>query len=547
MESIEQVRALLRDELRSVVGSALDDMTILLERPKEREHGDLATNIAFLLSPMLKKAPRQIADDIVTNLVLPEDVVAHVEVAGPGFINFTLSPVFLRKGLVALLRQGNAFGRHSFGRGKRAQVEFVSANPTGPLTIGHGRQAVLGDVIARILENASFDVEREYYFNDAGKQMQLLGESIRAHYVHLTGGPLEVPDGGYMGSYVEDLAHAFLSSHGKLLPAPDAEVFTAFGKDETFAFIRRTLDRLEIGFDNYYSERSLYDSGRIEQTISSMRDSQLVFEQDGALWLRSTDLGLDQDWVMVRRTGEPTYRLPDIAYHLHKIERGYDLIVDVFGADHQATYPVVLAACEALGGDVSKIRILIHQFVTLKRGGREVRMSKREGVFFTLDQLLEEVGLDAVRYFYLLRVSNSHLAFDIDLALKESEENPVFYVQYGHARIAGVLRHAAERGYSVDTAGFDCSLLAEKEELALMKLLLLFPEVTNQVYQTLEPQKITVYLRDVATVFHQFYQHHRIIGDSHELSRARIALVLASKIVLARGLNLLGVSAPERM
>jgi len=546
MTTLDQVAAFLKAELYSAAGEAAADLPATLERPKESDHGDLASNIALLLAPRLRKPPRTIAAEIVSRLTLPGDIVEAVQVEGPGFINATLSPALLRRCFMAAVAQGEAYGRLSLGQGKRAQVEFVSANPTGPLTIGHGRQAVLGDVIAHVLANAGYQVEREYYFNDTGRQIRLLGESVRAHYSTLLGQPTDIPEGGYRGDYVGGIAEAFRAAHGDTLPAPVVELFADFGKSSTFSSIRRTLDRMRVAFDSFYSEASLYDSGRIDETVRAMRNAGLAYDKDGAVWLAGSALGLDQDWVMVRSSGEPTYRLPDIAYHRHKLERGFDLVVDVFGADHQATYPVVLAAVQALGGDTSRIRVLIHQFVTVKRGGQDVRMSKRSGEFLTLDWLLDEVGIDAVRYFFLLRVRSSHLAFDIDLALKQSEENPVFYVQYGHARTAGVLRFAEENGFVGDEP-FDPEVLREPEELALIREILHFPETLRQVTESLEPQRITVYLRTVATAFHQFYQHHRVISDDRQLSLARLGLVRAARTVLARGLSLLGVQAPERM
>lgn len=546
ISTLEQVRDLLRQEITAAAGEAATEVTPVLERPKEAGHGDFSCNVALLMAPFLGTPPRGVARAIVDRLTLPADTVETVEIAGPGFINFTLSPAMLRRGLVGALAQGDAFGTLSLGAGKHAQVEFVSANPTGPLTIGHGRQAVLGDVVARVLANAGYRVEREYYFNDAGHQIALLGESVRAHYLTLLGQPSAPPEGGYQGDYVEGIAQAFRAAHGDAVPPLDIDSFAEFGKAAAFASIRRTLDRMRVPFDSYYSERSLYESGRIDDTIRALRDAGLAYDKDGAVWLAATSLGLDQDWVMVRANGEPTYRLPDIAYHRHKLQRGFDVVVDVFGADHHATYPVVLAAVGALGGDISRFQVLIHQFVTVKRGGQEVRMSKRSGEFLTLDWLLDEVGVDAVRYFFLLRVRSSHLAFDIDLALKQSEENPVFYVQYGHARTSGILRFASEQGFGDDDP-FDPDVLTKPEELALIREVLQFPEVLRQVAETLEPQKITVFLRNVATAFHQFYQHHRVIGEDRDLSRSRLALVRATRIVLARGLSLLGVSAPERM
>lgn len=546
MLTLDQIADHLREALRAAGGAPAADVAPTLERPKESEHGDFASNIALLLAPILRRPARAIAEDIVARLCLPPDLAEAVHVAGPGFINITLSTDALRRCLVAALAQGDEYGKLSMGAGRRAQVEFVSANPTGPLTIGHGRQAVLGDAIAHVLANAGYAVEREYYFNDTGRQVRLLGESVRAHYLTLLGTPCEIPEGGYRGDYVARIAEAFRAAHGDIRPAPEVEVFAEFGKASTFASIRHTLQRLRVAFDSFYSEASLYESGRIDETVAAMRDAGIAYDKDGAVWLAGGPLGLDQDWVMVRGSGEPTYRLPDIAYHRHKLERGFDLVVDIFGADHQDTYPVVLAVVKALGGDVSRIKVLIHQFVTVKRLGQDVRMSKRTGEFLTLDWLLDEVGVDAVRYFFLLRVRSSHLAFDIDLAQRQSDENPVFYVQYAHARTFGILRFAADHGFAGDEP-FEPEVLVAPEELALIREILHFPETLRQVTESLEPQKITVYLRTIATAFHQFYQHHRVISDDRRLSRARLALVRATRTVLARGLSLLGVQAPERM
>lgn len=547
ISTIHEASELIRAAFLSVPTVRDGGVDIRLERPKDSLHGDLATNVALLLSGRLRRSPRNIATEITDSLDILDEVIDNIEIAGPGFINFRFSTRFLQRGLLNLLQEDESYGRLYSGEGKRAQVEFVSANPTGPLTVGHGRQAVTGDVVARILENAGYTVDREYYFNDAGRQMKLLGASIQAQYLKLQDLPFEVPDGGYVGAYVEDLARGFKDEYGTISPTPDIDTFTSYGRDAAFAGIRQTLARIGIEFDQYYSEQSLYDTGRIQKIISALKHEGFAYERDGAVWLDGSQLHLEQDWVMVKSTGEPTYRLPDIAYHIHKIERGYHLIIDVFGADHQDTYPVVLAAVNALGSDTERIRVLIHQFVTLKRGGRDVKMSKRKGEFYTLDDLISEVGSDAVRFFYLLRILNSHLSFDIDLALKQSDENPVFYVQYAHARTAGILRHANAGEMIQEGADTAIRLLETTEELNLIRQLLLFPVVMQQVTESLEPQRITEYVRDVATVFHRFYQHHRIITEDAELSMARLALVRGVRIVLRRCMGILGVHAPDRM
>ncbi len=518
-----------------------------LVRTKSREHGDIATNVAMKLARTLKKNPRRIAEELVAHLQLDPRRISKTEVAGPGFINFFYNPRWIYSQLEEILAAGEAYGLNDLGRGKRAQVEFVSANPTGPLTIGHGRQAVLGDTVANILEACGYQVEREYYFNNAGRQMRILGESVRLRYLELLGEQIEFPEEYYQGEYIKEIAHRLLQQYGdSLRNRADDPIFKDTAEKLIFEDIKRTLKRLGIVFDSFYNERSLYDEGKIDEVIRLLREKGLVYEKDGALWFKTTEFGADQDRVIVKSTGEPTYRLPDIAYHKTKFDRGFDLIVDIFGADHIATYPDVLAGVKALGYDVSRVRVLIHQFVTLLEGEEKVKMSTRRANFVTLDELLDRVGEDVTRFFFLMRSMNAHLNFDLSLATKESEENPVYYVQYAHARICNIEKFAANQGVSLEGKP-DLNLLRQEEELALIRKMVDYPNVIRRMHETLEPQNLTQYLLEFAALFHKFYFEHRVVTEDPELSRARFALVKAAKQVFANGLKILGVSAPEIM
>jgi arginyl-tRNA synthetase len=426
-------------------------------------------------------------------------------------------------------------------------VEFVSANPTGPLTIGHGRQAVLGDTIANFLEWVGYRVTREYYFNNAGRQMRVLGESVRLRYLELLGEPVEFPEDHYQGEYIRDIARHILKKYGdSLKDSSDITIFKDTAEQLIFQDIKKTLARLGIEFDSFFNEKDLYDNGDIEQVIQFFKEKGLAYEKDGALWFKSTEFGLEKDRVIVKSTGEPTYRLPDIAYHRTKFERGYDLIVDLFGADHISTYPDVLAGLKALGYDTSRVKVLIHQFVTLYRGKEKVKMSTRKATFVTLDELLDEVGADVTRWFFLMRSMDSHLNFDLELAKTQSDENPVYYNQYAHARICSILRNAEEQGVRFqNTRAFH--RLQDPAELDLMKKLREFPGMVEHIAREYTPHQLTQYLSEVSTAFHKFYTECRVLSDDAELTQARLGLCLATKTVLANGFKILGVSAPERM
>jgi arginyl-tRNA synthetase len=524
-----------------------------VEAPRDPKHGDAASNLAMMLARAEGKAPRAIAEIIKANFEGGGDV-AEVSIAGPGFINFRMAPGFWHRRLLQAARQGDRFWYPQFGGGRRVNVEFLSANPTGPLTVGHGRNAVLGDTIANLHQAAGFNVVREYYFNNGGRQMRMLAESVRARYLQELGIPAELPPDGYQGEYIREIAHNLVLRNGdRLIEGAAEELFKAAGEQAIFADIRNTCDRLSIHFDVYTNELDLIRGGKIDAVIEQLRQRDLIAEYDGAVWLRGEPLGLPKDRVLIRSgpEREPTYRTPDIAYHIDKLERGFDLIVDVFGADHIAEHEGVIAAVRALDHDTSPIRAIIYQFVTLTRGGEKVKMSTRKATYVTLDELIDEVGADVVRFFFLFRKSDTHLDFDIDLAKRQAPENPVYYVQYAHARLASVFREADKAGLALpaELEDVDLSLLS-KEELALARKLLDLPDVVRGSVEDLEPHRIPFYLLELAGDFHRYYNKpsNRMVDPSDlEKSRARLFLASLIKSAVASGLRLLGVSAPQRM
>ena len=542
--------------LTEIIGNAMKalpyehSLPLVFEKPKNEQHGDLTTNIAMLLAKLIKKNPRLVAQEIIEKTIIDPRSVVAVDIAGPGFINFKFADTFFTNQVSEILRNSESYGKSSLGGGKKTQVEFVSANPTGPLSVGHGRQAAIGDTISNLLQWTGYNVTREYYYNNAGRQMRVLAESTYARYRQLFEPDDPFPEDGYQGDYIRDIAKSVREKESdRLLSIPKEDALTfckEYAEERLFSSIKNVLARMGVVHDVFYNEDSLYSTGKINEVIEEFRKLGLVYENDGALWLKATALGLEQDRVIVKSTGEPTYRLPDIAYHREKFRRGFDLIVDVFGADHIATIPDVLAGIKALGYDPEKVKVVIHQFVTLLRDGEQVKMSKRLANFVTLDELIDEVGSDAVRFFFLMRSISSHLEFDLNLAKEQSEKNPVYYLQYAHARIASILRFAESQGsFSLENADFQ--LLKEESEIALVKLLLDFPETVASAAQSFEPHRLTTYLREVAEGFHRFYHDHRVVVPDAGLSKARLGLCLASKTVIANGCRILGISAPEKM
>ncbi|MGD1026394.1 arginine--tRNA ligase [Candidatus Binatus soli] len=533
--------------------------SIGIEAPRDSAHGDVASNVALTIAKAERKPPRVIAEIIKSRVALPAEV-SEVSVAGPGFINFKMSPAYWHSEMRRAASDGRAFWkprawelRPGANERKKVQVEFLSANPTGPLTVGHGRNAVLGDTIARLYEAAGFDVTREYYFNDGGRQMKLLGESVRARYLQEHGIDAPLPEDGYQGEYICDIARALKAEWGDaLVSVTDLEIFRAAAVKAIFADINQTCTRLGIRFDVYTNELGLINAGLVDAVLKALRERGLTVERDGAIWLRAEPLGLPKDAVLMRSGPDwlPTYRTPDIAYHIEKLKRGFDLIVDVFGADHIAEHQQVIAAVKALGCDITPIRAIIYQFVTLTRGGEKVKMSTRKATYVTLDELIDEVGADVVRFFFLFRKSDSQLDFDLELAKKQAPENPVFYVQYAHARLASIFREGAAKGLTLpaESSAIDLNLLGA-EELDLAKRVVGLPDVMSAAAEALEPHRIPFYLLELAGEFHRYYNKpaNRIIGPDRELSLARMFMAGILKDAIAGGLELLGVSAPERM
>ncbi len=543
--------------LREAVERALDKSDPeLLERvavgpARSSEHGDLASNAALILAKPLGLQPRELAQRVCDAWRDPDGIVDRLEVAGPGFINLFLASEQWHDWIDRVLREGPRYGYAEPGTGERVQVEFVSANPTGPLTIGHGRNAVLGDTVACLLEARGHRVTREYYFNDGGRQMRMLAASLQARYAQERGRDAPLPEDGYQGEYLVEVARALSEEVGDdWLEAP-AERFRERAQQAIFELIRATLDKLEIRFDSFYNEATLYSEGKVEKTLADLRDLGLVYESEGAVWLRATSFGLDRDRVLVRGSGEPTYLLPDIAYHREKFRRGFELLIDVLGPDHIEQLPYVRAATAALGHEGERIELLLYQWVNLRSGGEVVKMSTRKASFVTVDEVLERVGRDVFRYFMIERRAETHLDFDLDLARDRSERNPVFKIQYAHARLCSIERKAAETGIDLPGPGeARLELLVSPKEKELAVLLGAWPETLERAAAGREPQGVARYLLHLASDFHGYVsdaRRHRVLADDRDLARARLALTQAVRITLATGLALLGIRAPERM
>ena len=524
----------------------LKEIPISFDIPKSIEHGDLSSNAAMLLTKILKKNPKAIAQEIIDSLNLDSSVIVKTEIAGPGFINFFFTSEYSSKIIKEILDKKENFGKSDKYLGKRANVEFVSANPTGPLTVGHGRNAVVGDTVANLLEWIGYEVEREYYFNNAGRQMRVLGDSVKLRYLETLGEKITFPEDYYQGDYIKEIAMQLFIKHGDELRNEDPEsIFKYTAEQEIFFDIKKSLKNLGINHKIFFNENTLYEEGKIEELLKIFKEKNLSYEKDGAIWLKLSELGQTEDKVIVKNTGEPTYRLPDIAYHAVKLDRGYDLLIDLFGSDHNATYPDVMAGLKAIGYDSSKVKVLIHQFVTIMDGGEVVKMSTRKANYITIDELNEEVGIDVVRYFFNMRNVNSHMIFDLAVAKKQSDENPVFYLQYAHARISSILRRVQEEQLEVSINHLD--LLTHEDEQALLKVLHNFKEEVLNSAENLESHKLCTYLYDLASSYHRFNRSCRILGTERHLAEARLALAFATMVVIKNGLSILGVTAPEQM
>jgi arginyl-tRNA synthetase len=522
---------------------------IIIERPQKPEYGDYASSIALKLSRAVGTSPMNIAREIAA-FVSPSEEIESVTVAPPGFINFTLKNDWLMRQVDEILGQGEKYGDIGPGNGQRVQIEFVSINPTGPLHVGHGRGAVLGSTLCNVMTAAGHHVTKEYYFNDAGSQMDAFRYSLWARYQQGLGRDAAMPQEGYHGSYMVDLAQEIIGEAGdRFLKLPEAEGIEELGKlglAKILAGTREDLALLRVEFDVWYSEKTLYEKGQFDKVMALLRQGGYIAEKEGATWFVSTALGEDKDNVVVRTDGMPTYFAADIAYHYNKfIERKFDRVINIWGADHMGHVSRMKAVVSALGIDPERLRIIVHQMVTLRRGGEIVKISKRSGDIVTLRELMDEVGVDACRFFFLSRTADAQMDFDLELAKKQSADNPVYYVQYAHARIASILRLAQERGIA-DIAG-DVSLLTTGPELALIRRMLLLPEIVETIAQTLEPHHLTYYAQDLATVFHAFYKDCRVVSGDKALTGARLKLVKAAKIALSRTLNLMGMEAPDKM
>jgi arginyl-tRNA synthetase len=541
----------LRDALQraAVALGAPADTKVALERPRDPAHGDWATNLAMTLSKPLGAKPRDIADKLVATLDRKAAGVSDITVAGPGFINFRLDTADLASGLAKVLAAGEAWGRGDAGAGKVANVEFVSANPTGPLHVGHGRQAALGDSIAALLQSQGWNVTREFYYNDAGVQIANLAKSTQARLRERAGEPLAIPEGGYHGEYIKDIAETYAREFPDDPRGEDFERVRQVAVRELRKEQDLDLRAFGVKFDVYYLESSLYTDGLVEQTVAGLQAKGHTFEDGGALWLRTTEYGDDKDRVMRKSDGTYTYFVPDVAYHVTKFQRGFTRAINVQGADHHGTTARVRAGLQALEMGIPQgyPEYVLHQMVTVMRGGEEVKISKRAGSYVTVRDLIDEVGRDAVRYFFLMRKGDSQLVFDVDLARSQSEENPVYYIQMAHARVCGIFRVGEVDAASVTGDGVDWSVLDTPEERELVKAILDWPAFVAAAAENLEPHRVANWLLETARLVHTWYHKHHVLGEAPAVMQARLALAKAVRITLANGLGLLGIAAPERM
>jgi len=552
----QELERLISDAVRKAQDAgdlpALAVPDVPLERPQRPEHGDYASSLALRLSRSARMSPLEMAKVIAAHVEVDE-ALASADVAPPGFVNFRLAPSWLASQVDAVLEAGERFGDVPLGEGRSLQVEYVSANPVGPIHVGNGRGLALGDTLANVLAAAGYQVQREYLVNDAGTQTETFAATLYARYQRLFGREVEIPEGGYPGGYMVQLAERIRDERGESLLGPPGEPYPPELHDLGVALmmdvIKDDLALVGVHYDRWFSERSLYQpaaENTYEKALAHLREGGYVTEREGAVWFSSSDLGDEKDNVLVRSSGAPTYFASDVAYHYDKfLLRGFEKVINVWGADHQGHVPRMKAAVAALGVDPQRLTIIVYQLVTLRRGAEVVRLSKRAGEIITLREVVEEVGADAVRFFFVGRAADSHMDFDIELAKRQSAENPVYYVQYAHARIAGILSHAAERIPTFDDG--DVSLLGHESELALIRKMLQLPELVESVALSLEPHQLPYYAMDLATAFHDFYEKCRVVSDDEALSKARLKLCAAAKLALARALSLIGVSAPERM
>jgi len=545
----EILLSLIRDYLRTL---KLDKRTlseVYLEFPSEKEYGDISVNCALKLSRILKQPPQAIASSIVSYLderikdIILKDYISSVKIAGGGFINFFLTDNYFRRVLKDIIAQGDDFGCSNLGRNRKVLVEFVSANPTGPLSVAHARQAAVGDALSNVLEFLGFKTKREYYLNDEGNQVELLGKSIEARLKELQGESTKFPDGGYEGEYIREIAREILESQGRERRQQEIS-FSEYGVKYILNIIKQELKDFGLEFDSWYSQKKLAKSGKIKKTLDWLQQRGFIYEEAGAFWFKSTAFGDDKDRVVIKNDGTYTYLAPDIAYHKDKYQRGFSWLINLWGPDHHGYIGRLNAAVKALGEDPDSLNIIIVQLATIFKSGKPLPMSTRRGQYITLREILDEVGSDASRFFFLMRRTSAHLDFDLELAKRQTSENPVYYAQYAHARICSIMRNA---NLNPDAATVDLNLLKGSEELSLMKRLWQFPRILEVCYRNLDPYFITVYLQEIAEDLHRFYERHRVLSEDKSLTRARLVLIEAARIVLQKGLGLLGISAPQSM
>lgn len=556
MNIVGQVQQKIKEEIRAAVlkaGLASEEQIpdVILETPKEKAHGDYSTNMAMQLARVAKKAPRMIAEALVENFDRSKASIEKMEIAGPGFINFYMNNSYLTELIPAILQAGDKYGETTVGGGQKIQVEFVSANPTGDLHLGHARGAAVGDSLSNILAKAGYDVSREYYINDAGNQINNLALSVEARYFQALGLEKEMPEDGYHGADIvgigKQLAEEFGDKYVNVSVEERFEFFREYGLKYEMKKLQRDLEDFRVRFDVWYSETSLYKNGKIDTALAALRESGYIYEQDGATWLRSTELGDDKDRVLIKQDGSYTYLTPDIAYHKDKLERGFEKLINIWGADHHGYIPRMKAAIQALGYDREALEVEIIQLVHLYKNGEKMKMSKRTGKAVTMRDLVDEVGLDATRYFFAMRSSDTHMDFDLDLAVSQSNENPVYYAQYAHARICSILRSGEEQGFAVDS-GADFSMVASEKEIELLKKLGEFPHAVGEAALKRVPHRVTNYIFELASTFHSFYNAEKVLESGEpERTKARLGLVNAVQITLRNALALIGVSAPEKM
>lgn len=556
MNIVANMQEQLKEEIKAAVlkaglASAEQIPEVMLEMPKEKAHGDYSTNMAMQLARIAKKAPRTIAEELVAHFDKSKASIESMNIAGPGFINFYMNNQYLTNLIPSILTAGEQYGQSDVGNGKRIQIEFVSANPTGDLHLGHARGAAVGDSLCNILAKAGYEVTREYYVNDAGNQIHNLALSVEARYYQALGYEKEMPQDGYHGQDIIDIGKQLAEEHGKTLVHEDEQArytfFREYGLKHELAKLKKDLENFRVRFDSWFSESTVYENGKIDESLQILRENGNIYEKDGATWFRSTTFGDDKDRVLIKSDGTYTYLTPDIAYHKDKFQRGYNKVINIWGADHHGYIPRMRAAIEALGYNSDDFEVEIIQLVHLFKNGEKMKMSKRTGKAVTMRELVEEVGLDAVRYFFAMRSADTHMDFDLDLAVAESNENPVYYTQYAHARICSIIRAGEEKGIKTED-GADFSYIKSEKEMDLLKKLGDFPAVIADAAEKRIPHRVVNYMNELAAAFHSFYNAEKVIDmEKMELMKARLSLVKAVQITLKNALALIGVSAPEKM